>query len=400
MYIDRATRHHSFLAALMISYNLLAVIMKLALQLDIPYGNILALFIISLVIIFSIINQKIYISIKQFIFLGFILTMILTSWAVTGINTSNYILSFGFFGIFGYYIGIQKINTELLLRYLIYISYLPLFFINSLIELNYSSISSFKVVDMGISYALLPLGVATFLHLIYYRKSANLIVKVAYLFNFFLVGVLMFMGTRGALLSLLLAFIFILANKQVKEKDKYSDTKLKKRTWLIWISIISSIILIAFYNQIILALYNYFSHLGVSINFIDKSVRLIASTGDSTNGRMNIWNSVVTDIAKSPIWGHGLGAYFLSTGYDHPHNIVLELMHQGGFLLTIPIILPIILGIHKFAMGKVRSIDVYVYAVLLISSCLPRLLVSSSLWGNQIFWMLFGFMNTRLKFLK
>ena len=132
----------------------------------------------------------------------------------------------------------------------------------------------------------------------------------------------------------------IFANQYKKDKNKPKQTIKKRRKWIIWSSVCLGIIAIIFYDQIMLAASHYFSGLGLHINIFAKTERLISSTGDGTNGRIILWTAAAEGILKSPIWGHGWGSFLMLTGQSHPHNIILELMYQGGLLLTIPILLP------------------------------------------------------------
>ena len=91
----------------------------------------------------------------------------------------------------------------MVLRYLIYISFLPLLFINGLMETHYREGLTSSRMDMGISYALLPMVLAALLHFLYYRKTSNIIIKIGYLVNAILMIALLITGTRGGLLSYL-----------------------------------------------------------------------------------------------------------------------------------------------------------------------------------------------------
>lgn len=393
--IEPLVRRNSLLAALMITYNILCVVLQQSMKLDISYGNMLAVVIIMLIFVFNMINNKIILSPKISFLCLYIVFFMLFSWVFV-IKTNEYIISFIFFGLIGCYVGLQKINTELVLRYLIYISFLPLFFFNSLMEIHYIEGLTSGRMDMGISYALLPMILAALLHFLYYRETSNIIIKIGYLVNVILMIVLLMTGTRGGLLSLLIFFILVFANQYGKKQKNSKQIHHKRRPWIIWLSVCLGVITIIFYDQIMLAASHYFSGLGLHFNIFNKTESLINNTGDGTNGRIILWKATAEGIFKSPIWGHGWGSFVVLTGLSYPHNIILELMYQGGLLLAIPILLPVFRGLYKCASGQIKNIDDHAYMILLISSCLPRLLVSASLWNNQIFWMMLAFMMARI----
>lgn len=394
--VEPSVRRNSLLAVLMIAYNILCVVLQQVMQFDISYGNMLGVVIIILIFVFNIINHKIILSLKISVLCLYIMFLMLLSWVLVGVKTNEYITPFIFFGLIGCYVGVQKINTELVLRYLIYTSFLPLFFFNSLMEAHYLEGLTSGRMDMGISYALLPIVLAALLHFLYYRKTSNIIIKMGYIVNAILMIALLTTGTRGGVLSLFIFFILVFANQYNNEQNNLTQTLKKRRPWIIWLSVCLGVIAIIFYDHIMLAASHYFSGLGLHINTFAKTEGLINSTGDATNGRIMLWQIAAEGIIKSPIWGHGWGAFLVLTGHVYPHNIILELMYQGGLLLAIPILLPVFRGVYKCAAGQIKNIDDHVYVILLISSCLPRLMVSASLWNNQIFWIMLTFMMVRI----
>lgn len=387
---------NSLLAALMIAYNILCAVLQQALQRDLPYGNIVGIFIIVLSIIFVLLNRKAVFSFKIIFLCIYILLAMILSWLLTGIKTTEYFVAFVFYGLVGAYIGMQKIDTERVLRYLIYISFLPMIFINGLMDVHFRETSTSMRMDMGISYAILPMVLAAMLHFIYYRNRSGIIIKMGYIVNVVLMILLLIIGTRGGLLSLFIFFLLAYANQYKRYKDSEKHTLRKRRKWIVWLSICAGIMGTVFYDQIMLTASRFFSGHGIYINIFAKTERLIINTGDGTNGRIILWKAAMEGILKSPIWGHGWGSFFRLTGHTHPHNLILELMYQGGLFLAIPILLPVFRGVYKCATGQIKNVDDYAYSILLISSCLPRLIVSASLWNIQMFWIMLSFMMVLL----
>jgi O-antigen ligase len=402
--IKPSIRRNSLLAALMIAFNILCAVLQHVMQLSISYGNLLGSLIITLVFLFHILDRKIVVlSPKLLMLCQYIICAMLISWLFVGIKTDKYIISFVFFGLIGCYIGSQEIDVELVLRYLIYFSYLPLLVMEGLMELHYRESLTSARLDMGISYALLPMVFAALLHYIYYSKKANIVLKTGYIINAIILVILLLAGTRGGVLSILVFFILVFVNQYSKESNASIRTHKKRRTWLIWLSICTGLIIAFFSNQIILAASQFFSGIGLHINIIEKTAQLISSTGDSTNGRIVLWKIAARSILKNPIWGYGWGSFLILTSQTHPHNIILELMYEGGILLALPILFQVFRGVKKCILGQISNREDYVYATLLIATSLPRLMVSASLWNHQVFWMMLAFMvmripnNTQLK---
>lgn len=393
--IKKSVCRNSLMSAIMIAYNILCVILQQILQGNILYGNVLVSIIIVLVIIFSINNGKITLSVKLMGLCAYTMLAMIISWLFINSKT-EYITAFMFYGLVGCYIGMQEVNTELVLRYLIYISFLPLCFINNLMEAHYREGLNSASLDMGISYAMMPLIFAALLHIIFYRKTSNIVIKIGYIVNTIFMIMLIARGTRGFILGLLILVILVIMNKYSKKQNNIEQPHKKVRVAFLWFCVCFGLILIMYFDNIILLVSQYFSSLGIHINIFDKTERLIKRNAEGTNGRIEIWKLAVEGIIKSPIWGHGWGIFERTTGQVYPHNIILELMYEGGILLTIPIILPLISGVYKCLAGGIRDINDYVYVILLISLCLPRLMVSASLWNIQIFWMMLAFMMSRI----
>lgn len=391
-----SVNRNSIVAALMIAYNMLCAVLQQALQLDIAYGNMVGAAIIALLLVTALFNGKMVLSPRIVILCVYIIILMVMSKLLTGIKTTDYIISFMFFGVVGCYVGMQKINTERVLRYLIYISFFPMVFINGLMDTHFRETSTSMRMDMGISYALLPMVLAAMLHFLYYRNKSNIIIKMGYVANAVLMVLLLIIGTRGGLLSIFIFFLLVYANQYKQDRGNKKHILKKRRTWIVWLSIFAGIMGIIFYNQIMLTASRFLSGHGLYINIFAKTERLIMSTGDGTNGRIILWKVAAEGILKSPIWGHGWGSFLRLTGHTHPHNLVFELMYQGGLLLAMPILLPVFRGVFKCVTGQIKNVDDYAYAILLITSCLPRLIVSASLWNIQMFWMMLSFMMVLL----
>ena len=99
------------------------------------------------------------------------------------------------------------------------------------------------------------------------------------------------------------------------------------------------IMLIAFANELIQIVYKITQRLNINITIIEKSIRLLETRGELTNGRFYLYRVAFEGFIQSPVWGNGIGAYHIEA-LTYPHNLFLHLAYEGGLLLLAIIIFP------------------------------------------------------------
>jgi O-antigen ligase len=248
---------------------------------------------------------------------------------------------------------------------------------------------------MSFSYNSLPGVFASILLLVFYRKRLNLIVKAGIVFNIYMLFIIFINGTRGAAVAIVVFLLFFVVKKQ-------SSSGQKTRFFVLFASIAFFSIVAISFDNIIAILHEFSETLGININLIEKT--FIKNLEDNAlNNRLPIYLNAINGIIKSPIWGHGIASFDLKYG-GYPHNVMLQLMYEGGIILAIPILAPIIYGFYKILKSQTNSLELNILFILLFSLAIPRLIFSTNVWYRESFWLLLGFtivhmINLKIKIL-
>lgn len=128
------------------------------------------------------------------------------------------------------------------------------------------------------------------------------------------------------------------------------------------------------------------------------------------SGRTDFWNVTLAAIFESPWVGHGEGQWrhsiAIANQFNHPHNAVLQLLYQWGFVGTValvgavlpsiiaacrklpenrPIALPALACIAgHLAMAQFEGNLFHVYPVMVIALCLAVLAASAPIEAGQV----------------
>lgn len=327
------------------------------------FSNCLLLLIITSLYFFSYYNYGDVISIVPFNFLGF--------------------------SIFAFLVLMPESDYEQVLRNIIYFSIFALPFSGDIFG-GENSGESFGSISMGMSYYLLPLVLAALFHYYYYFSKKNNIIKFGYLVNCYYAIKLISTGTRGVIICMLFSIILVFFG--IYKRD---GTKINKRKpifyLVVFILTMVAIIFILNFENIIYSLNNLFLSKNIKIAFIQKTSSL-AESNNIGNGRIPVIIYGLQGFLDSPIFGNGIGVFKEKQGLvAYPHNLFVQLLFDGGLLLTLPIIYFMIKGI-KF-MAKSNDITQYTMLLLLFCTSVPRLMISQDLWLTPSFWMLMGYLT-------
>ena len=276
-------------------------------------------------------------------------------------------------------IGLFAINTEKFLRYVTYASLVMLILIVPIFnELNRLSLDEASV--MGVSYAIIPVIIAGFLHFVYYRKHSNRILKFCYLIDLLFVALVFLNSNRGVALTLFIALLFVYI-KNPKRINSSGNVTLRT----IFVCIVAVVAYLYLYDilefiGILLKRFN------IEVDFISKTLRL-KNAGNIDNGRGDITQYVMENISKSPIWGHGISTIYYNSGGKiiYPHNFILQLFYDGGIILAIPTLF--VLCKATMNIFAERNKDQMVYLLFFAVVCIPKMMFSTDMWTNSIFWL-------------
>lgn len=333
------------------------------------------------------------IKVMTFILLFMILFIYLLT-MYTGIKTNYTFSLLLYYALIPVFVSGQKLDGECILRYILYISMTSIFALESLLSYQYEQLNQ---ISMGSSYAIVTVIIASILHFRFFRKNANSLIKLCYLYNFYLFIRIIFLANRGAILSILMPFIMMIFCNYKDDNLIFNRWNLKR---IIKISVFVLVAFFTIYNfeYLVNLMYLYSEkHLSDIPSFIYK-MKLFIDENKLVNGRDNIYIILLPYILNSPIWGYGLQTFKYYTGYVWPHNFILQFLFEGGILFAaIPIYLSI-KGIYMIVFQKINRLEQFVLIAMLMSLVFPRYIISNDPWKGPEVWLLIGTLaNIKLK---
>ena len=315
---------------------------------------------------------------------------------MTSVFIASPSVSIQFFGIFmiaTFLIpGIIRIDVRTFLIALIVLSSMGVLYLD---RIFYGEIIETGVVSMGTCYALLIPVLGDLVYLRFYYKKESIWIKIIMLFFaainlFYLVQMAMF-GSRGPILC---AVLLIMSFFVIQIGDNKRILIRKRRVLII---IIGLIFLISSFATILQSLQTFFSTFDISLNVVDKFFRL-DDAGDVTNGRESLSTMAWKGIMESPLWGNGISQFNNNTGEGYPHNFILQMLYDGGIILTLAIMAPI----SRSLIRKLKTVseNEFVCLMLLFFASVPGALFSGDFWNAGTLWMFFGFVLSKNSIIK
>jgi len=98
---------------------------------------------------------------------------------------------------------------------------------------------------------------------------------------------------------------------------------------------------------------------------------------------------VLSAFWELPIFGHGISSIFYNSGGQiiYPHNMLLQIVYDGGLLMGL-VFIYILIG---FIRNCVKSQDDQSKLLLFLGTItIPKMLFSSDMWTNLSFFILCG----------
>ena len=244
-------------------------------------------------------------------------------------------------------------------------------------------------IKMNVSYAfLVPIISSLVYYFTYYKEDKG---KVKFLMTIVMcINVVYFVmcllfGSRAPSLTVFLCFLFFLCTTP---KNMYGFT-FKKTAWLY---LVLPLIIIFNFKFFLLTTESILKTFGWEAGTIERLI-LLDDMGMLDSGRGDINKLAFKGIADSPLWGHGMSTSEKYTGFDYPHNFILQLLLDGGILLFSIIVLPLIYRITK--VKKTCSYSEFALLSALFFASVPAALFSLDLWENATFWLFMGFLFSK-----
>lgn len=238
-----------------------------------------------------------------------------------------------------------------------------------------------KVISMDICYGILPVLICTIYKFVTsYRKSKWYMI-IPYIIAISFSIYVIIKGTRGCIICFI-CLLFLIKYNQNNKNDKMQNLKKMLSICVIIFTFFNFSNFIMWINKLMIGM-------GYNINFLQKSARLISS-GDFSNGRVSHYYIAWKGFLSSPFFGNGIGQFRTwhpKMGY--PHNMILQVLFEGGILLGIPIII-LTIGAFKLVLENNNNKNIKSIAIVSFSASIPPAMLSSQLWVYPVLWFLFG----------
>lgn len=243
-----------------------------------------------------------------------------------------------------------------------------------------------EALRMTFSYALATPAVAA---IMLYRcddTRKRIMDKALVGIGFYYFIMLLLFGKRGPVLVVLVGMIL----SYVKVRN--NSGKLTTRQILRLLALVLAVIFAV--NNYVLILEYILSVtrrlFGIEATSIIRTLTLSSSEYSIDSGRANLYKEAWRQFSESPVIGHGLGSfyYMYSNGITvtYPHNLLLELLDDGGIVFMLATILPISACFIK----SLYSSQYYpsILYLFLFSIAIPHFLVSTSIYDQPDVWCL------------
>lgn len=308
---------------------------------------------------------------------GTIIFLLMVSLLLNGTGSIvNYLANFLCFGMTSIILVSTNYNIGHVCKVLIKIYVFYLIFYLLFIRSVFLNGSTYWSEQMGRAYGFVPIIVFAFAMLLYRdifhtTKSGKIVI--------FLMGALALVflafdcGTRGALVSVVISFVFLLIAKE----------KRVKRLALILMFGVAAVCVVNYYREILQFAHSFLNAHGINIGALDKMVFLLNTDG-ADNGRNVLYESAKQYFYASPIIGNGVG-YYEKMQDSYAHNIVLEILCEFGILGLFVLVWFIAADLRILMKGKITQTKAMGLFFFCIS--IPMLLFSNSYWLLPQFWI-------------
>lgn len=364
----------AFTYSLMLLFNSICILGNELLPNLTDFGNYLAAFIIVCYVISLFPLKNIILTNGVIEVIGIIaLVGIYEIISYFRVQLPTYIISFIVWTVLAMFIAMQKFDLKKMLDISLFISGFTMVL---------GVIKSDSYEAMTWSYALFPCIAVAFVHFYLYNRESNMWMKAVYIISIITTIVFIFSSNRGGLVSLVCLFFLLLIRK-------FKNGTSKKRILINALFVLTLLMAIFFAESLLIALYRFLSSHNIKIDAINKTYRMLLED-NITNNRDELYRFAWQGFLANPIFGNGIGAFAVNHG-GWPHNILLQLLYEGGITLAVIVLMPVVVMSVKMVAQKEVDSKVYALFVLLFSIAVPRLLFTSELWNTQSYWMLLVF---------
>ena len=251
----------------------------------------------------------------------------------------------------------------------------------------FSQAATSHVISMLLSYSVLFSVICSIMYLAYYRKQNGrhwLLYTCLSLIQMYFLFQLILFGSRGPVLS-----VFIFAVLLYYFRPDIKSDRVKSHPYRFFIEV--TIIAVLFYlysDELLVMIYNYSLRHDIFVRSIYKTYLLFQSNNVS-HGRNDIFLLALKGWCNNPIFGNGLDMFEANTGIVYPHNLFFQLAYDGGIVLLLLIIVPIVVNsISLFRNNKFSNLAPW---MVLFSSSVIGSLFSGDIWKRHTFWFFLAY---------
>lgn len=374
---------NNWLAAIMLNFSFINGII------GINGASLITTAVIIFLCLLSISRKEFVIYPSAVVIVVFILICFLISFCrVKDISsTFIYLGYFLAFGIISLFVGLQNVSID---KVVMHMSRIGLVGILIWISRKGYLLHGFSSDDsphlMGLSYAILPLLFSSVIGL-----ALDVRTRLISLINIFLViYILLKVAPRGIWLAV--AFFLATYGLYILSRTKDARYRFVIKVLIISVVLLLTIFIVSNFTEVILGVSDFLSsRFGLKVYALDKYARYLKK-GNLLNGRGEIWGNAIQYIQENPVFGKGIGYFEYQENGVYAHNILLQLMCEGGIFVLVPIVLVVLrsLGIVMGVSDK-NNRNEYLFFTLTFSCGLIILFYSSVYWIYIPFWFYLGY---------
>lgn len=277
---------------------------------------------------------------------------------------------------------ISRINAKIFVMALMILPSFSIFFLSTVF-----TFTLYSTIGMDMSYAYVCPIIAALIYIMKYWKEDSGLIKyimiVVFMINCVFFVYMIFSGSRGPSLSVILCAFFLWTTSI---KNKGYGIQIKSVKTLFFFGIL--VLVVANFSFIIKFLLSIAGSYGIESGTLVKMIGLLED-GNLVDGRDVINDITLKKIWESPIVGYGLGCSPSIIGTAYPHNFVLQFLLDGGIILASVILIPII--VHLVKWWKRCTNEDYIIITLLFFTAVVGAFFSLETWTNLRLWLCFGF---------
>lgn len=280
----------------------------------------------------------------------------------------------------------SKLNAKIVLFWGMIFSFPAIIFSDEIFVVS----GAHNTISMGTSYAFLFSIMSTILYFALFFKEdkgyRRIVTMISGMTNIYLFWKVLQFGSRGPIVAIACLVVFLVCFRY--DEDQKKVQLVGQKTAVLFLVVL--FLLINIWPIMEIAVEILAKH-DIQINILNKMLRLYEQN-NIFNGRDVNVNAAIVGIKRSPIIGNGMASYQYYTGYPYPHNLLLQLMYDGGITLTLLIMIPVIIaGSNWYRRCNISS---YALVVLSLFSGVFPSFFSGDIWTSELLWVCFSILLT------